>query len=95
MKIYIEKNKFNENLYSFMRDCGYMPFHNSYIRPLAPSGYPRFHIYISETDEKYIFNLHLDQKKPSYGKESAHSGEYDGQVVGQEARRIQNNIDQS
>ncbi|MCK4781432.1 hypothetical protein KAS79_00705 [Candidatus Parcubacteria bacterium] len=94
MKIYIEKNKFNESLYSFMRDCGYMPFHDSYIRPLIPSGYPRFHIYTSETDEQYILNLHIDQKKPSYGKQAAHSAEYDGQIVEQEARRIQNNIDQ-
>jgi len=94
MKIYIEKNEFDESLYNLMRTCGYMPFHDSYIKPLAPSGYPRFHIYASETDDKYILNLHLDQKKPSYGKQAAHSGEYDGQVVEQEARRIQNQIDQ-
>ena len=94
MKIYIEKNKLEENLYSVMRDCNYMSFHDSYIKTLAPNGYPRFHIYTSETEDKYILNLHLDQKKPSYGKETAHSAEYDGPVVEEEARRIQNHIDQ-
>ncbi len=94
MEIYIDKSKLNESLYWLMRDCGYMPFHDSYIRALTPSGYPRFHIYVSETDDKYVLNLHLDQKKPSYGKETAHSGEYDSPIVEQEARRIQNHIDQ-
>ena len=88
MKIYIEKNKLKENLYSFTRKCGYAPFYDSYVRILAPSGYPRFHLYMSETEEKYILNLHLDQKKPSYGKETAHSGEYAGEVIEKEAERI-------
>ena len=89
MKIYIKKNKFDENLYALMRKCGYMPFNDSYIKRLAPSGYPRFHIYISEIDEKYILDLHLDQKKPSYDRENAHSGEYEGEIVEEEARKIE------
>ncbi|RLG10695.1 hypothetical protein DRN73_07215 [Candidatus Pacearchaeota archaeon] len=96
MKINIEKSKLKENkesLYNFMRRCGYMPFHNSYIRPLTAFGYPRFHLYIiEETEFQYIFCLHLDQKKPSYGKETAHSGEYEGKVVEEEAKRIKNNL---
>ena len=92
MKICIEKSKFDETVYSFMRRCGYMPFHDSYIKRLASNDYPRFHIYVSETNEEYILDLHLDQKKPSYGRESVHSGEYEGEIVEEEARRIENNI---
>ena len=75
-----------------MRKCGYAPFHDSYIRSLAPSGYPRFHLYVDETESQYILNLHLDQKRPIYGKQTAHSGEYEGEVVEEEAERIKSNI---
>ena len=88
MKIYIEKNNLAENLYNFMRKCGYQPLKDSYVKPLANFGYPRFHVYSQETENQYILNLHLDQKKPSYGKEKAHSGEYKGEIVEQEAERI-------
>ena len=88
MKIKIQKSDLKENLYSFLRKCGYKPFYNSYIKILSSSGYPRFHLYINEEEKQYIFNLHLDQKKPSYGKEAAHSGEYDGEVVEEEGERI-------
>ena len=90
MKIYLAKK---ENLYGFMRKCGYAPFRESYIRTLAAHGFPRFHLYIDEAEDQYILNLHLDQKKPSYGKETAHSGEYNGTIVEEEARRIKSLID--
>lgn len=89
MKIYLAKK---ENLYSFMRECGYAPFKESYVRTLTAHGFPRFHIYVNETEDQYILNLHLDQKKPSYGKETAHSGEYDGAIVEQEAVKIKSLI---
>ncbi len=92
MKINIQKNKLKENLYSFTRKCGYAPFYESYIKIMSASGYPRFHLYINENENQYILNLHLDQKRPSYGKETAHSGEYDGKVVEDEARRIEDLI---
>ncbi len=88
MKIYLEKSEMSENLYSFMRKCGYAPFHESYVRKLANSGYPRFHIYIKEYENQYVLNLHIDQKRPSYGRETAHSGEYDGEIVEEEAGKI-------
>jgi hypothetical protein len=88
MKIFIEKSDLKENLYSFLRKCGYAPFHDSYIKVFSGSGYPRFHLYINEKEDQYIFNLHLDQKKPSYGKETAHSGEYEGRVVEEEGEKI-------
>ena len=88
MKIKIYKNDLKESLHNFMRKCGYMPFHESYTRTLSASGYPRFHIYVVQSDDEYILNLHIDQKRPSYGKETAHSGEYDGKVVEDEGDRI-------
>ncbi len=90
MKINIQKNGLKEKLYSFLRKCGYSPFYDSYVKVLSGSGYPRFHLYINENDNQYILNLHLDQKRPSYGKETAHSGEYNGKVVEDEAERIEN-----
>lgn len=92
MKIYIDKKSLGENLYSFLRKCGYAPFHDSYVKLLLSGGYPRFHLYAQKTEEQYIFNLHLDQKRPSYGKETAHSGEYGGDVVEKEAERIKSLI---
>ncbi len=89
MKINMQKKELKENLYSFMRKCGYAPFHESYTRVMSASGYPRFHLYINQNETQYILNLHFDQKRPSYGKETAHSGEYDGKVVEDEARRIE------
>jgi len=89
MKITIKKTELKENINNFMRKCGYRPFHESYIRPLAFSGYPRFHIYIDIRQDDIVLNLHLDQKRPSYGKETAHSGDYEGEVVEKEADRIE------
>jgi len=88
MKIHIYKGKLEGNLYSFLRRCGYAPFYDSYVRVLSASGYPRFHLYVNENSDQYVLNLHLDQKRPSYGKETAHSGEYEGEVVAKEADRI-------
>ena len=39
-------------------------------------------------NENLIFNLHLDQKRPIYKGVTAHSGEYEGEVVEEEAERF-------
>ena len=39
--------------------------------------------------KSYLFNLHLDQKKPSYEGAKGHSGDYHGIVVESEVQRIQ------
>ncbi len=39
-------------------------------------------------DQMLIINLHLDQKRPSYGTARAHSGEYDSPLVANEGQRI-------
>jgi len=82
-----------------MRVIGYRPafFQNesevSIIRPIGGKDYPRFHLYIKAIFEEqgaYSFNLHLDQKKPSYQGSTGHSGEYDGPLLVEEAGRIKN-----
>lgn len=76
-----------------MQKCGYGEIRNrqgevSYIRAFGRTGYPRFHVYMEAIDEGFRVNLHLDQKKASYSGNTAHSGEYEGPVVEQEAARI-------
>ena len=106
-----------KSINDLMRTICYQPayFQNegefSIVRPVGRNDYPRFHLYIKPSFAKaseglvkgndYIFNLHLDQKKPSYPARNAsrysdaggerwhaHSGEYDGEVVENEAERI-------
>jgi hypothetical protein len=61
------------------------------VRTLGGS-YPRFHAYVREGVKRVVFNLHLDQKKPSYKDTRAHSGEYDGELVEEESRRIKEKV---
>ncbi len=74
-----------------MRAIGYKPafFQKeeevSIVRQIGRNDYPRFHLYIKGS----VFNLHIDQKKPSYEGQTGHSGDYDGPVVEVEAERIQ------
>ena len=84
----------NENILSLARRLGYIVKESSKdevncVRPLSDLNYPRFHLFIKRKENnKIIFNLHLDQKKPSYKGSHAHSGEYTGEVVIREAERI-------
>jgi hypothetical protein len=58
------------------------------VRKLTANHYPRFHIYLKQRGNDFVFDLHLDQKKPSYEGSHAHSGEYFGPVIDGEADRI-------
>lgn len=88
--------KLNISASNFLRQCGYQEISNphknnevSYARSLDPGRfYPRFHVYMGAGAKGTILNLHLDAKKPSYEGTTAHSGEYDGKVVEEEAERI-------
>lgn len=77
-----------------MRTIGYKPayFQNegetSIVRQIGRNDYPRFHIYITQQGSGMNFNIHLDQKKPSYEGSTGHSGDYDGPVVESEIERI-------
>lgn len=61
---------------------------DAFSRRLAVYEYPKFHVYAYKEGDTLIVNLHLDQKKPTYTGALAHSGEYGGEVVEQEAERI-------
>ena len=77
-----------------MRTLGYQPAYFqkagevSIVRPLARQDYPRFHLYIKPLGADLNFSLHLDHNKPSYEGQTGHSGDYDGEVVEDEAKRI-------
>ncbi len=64
-----------------------------FVLPMARNGYPRFHIYCHLEGSNLVANLHLDQKKITYGDETRHHGEYDNSgPVKQEAERLKNVI---
>jgi hypothetical protein len=94
MKIILEKLDVMPEI--FLRDCGYRKIENphkageaSFIRSLNfGQFYPRFHIYFNQLSDDLEINIHLDMKKPSYEGATAHSGEYDGELVEKEALRI-------
>lgn len=78
-----------------LRRAGYAPFRDpksgeeSFVRRLGTQFYPRFHMYVTkDSDELLELNLHLDMKKPSYRGSRAHSGEYSGELVEEERKRI-------
>ena len=91
MKFSFKKPK--ENIANLARLLGYRLLNDtnnefSLVRPLG-GNYPRFHIYLVKAENLLNFNLHLDQKKPSYEGQTGHSGEYDGELVLEEKQRIE------
>ncbi|MBD3208401.1 MAG: hypothetical protein GF370_03030 [Candidatus Nealsonbacteria bacterium] len=65
----------------------------SFVRVLGTGGYPRFHLFVERKDKGgWIFNIHLDQKKPVYEGAPAHAGEYKGEVLEREAERIKKKL---
>lgn len=62
----------------------------SFVRPLSQNPYPRFHIYLKENKKtKEVFmTLHLDQKRMSYKGSTAHSGDYENELLQEEAERV-------
>ena len=67
----------------------------SFGRRLGAHQYPKFHVYARKEGDNLIVNLHLDQKRPSYESSYAHSGEYDGEVLEQEAEKVKLLIDKA
>lgn len=89
------KNETGDNVANIMRDVRYHYVGQTrermnFVRPLSQNHYPRFHIYLKQTPPSRVisFSLHLDQKQPSYKGTTAHSGEYEGKLLGEEAKRI-------
>lgn len=86
------------NTANLLRRSGYVFQHRdgeemSFVRVIGKSGYPRFHIYAKTDGKNLILNLHLDQKRETYGQATRHHGEYeDSKVVENEAARIRQAI---
>lgn len=93
MKVCYDKAVMHSPL-EVLRRAGYSAFTDpntgdeSFVLRLTSEHYPRFHLYVAEKNGEVSFNLHLDQKKPSYGDSHMHSGEYEGKTVENEMRRI-------
>ncbi|MCF7795332.1 hypothetical protein K9M50_03165 [Patescibacteria group bacterium] len=75
------------NVERFLRTLGWAQIYDrrgdkfSYVKRLSRDFYPRLHLYVKKYPDNYVFDLHLDQKKASYEGHSAHSGEYEGDLV--------------
>lgn len=93
MRLRIENIK--ENPVNLLRRAGYTFQRNeqdemSFVRAMARSGYPRFHMYAHLEGQSLVINFHLDQKKETYGAGTRHHGEYeDDGALKMEAERIQ------
>jgi hypothetical protein len=73
--------------YAFQRQEGQ---EMSFVRPLAQAGYPRFHMYAKTEGTSLVINIHLDQKKETYGDETRHHGEYENEgALGEEIKRLE------
>ena len=84
---------FNDNILNLFRSLGYVFIEQTneewnFAKKISGADYPRFHCYAKKENSNLVINLHLDQKKPSYGGSSAHAGEYDGPLIEQEASQI-------
>ena len=94
MKFVVNKDELSENPGRFLQRAGYGYVQDKYsgqdnfVRRLTRAHYPRFHIHFKEQDKQIIFNLHLDQKQPSYAGAHAHNAEYEGEVVEAEIERL-------
>jgi hypothetical protein len=90
----------DDGLVTFMRRAGY-GFQRatesdelSFVRPLARAGYPRFHCYVREAGTRWEINLHLDQKRETYGRTTRHHGEYEDEgALRAERERLAANLE--
>lgn len=93
MIIRFNKNEISDPEKNILR-CGYAKIidrrmgKTSFAKRIHRDFYPRFHVYIKIENDAVIFDLHLDQKRPIYEGVTAHSGEYDGDVVEREMARV-------
>lgn len=84
-----------EQARTVMRRAGYAERYDrntketSYTRRLGTGFFPKYHAYVEEREGQLLVNLHVDQKQASYEGTSAHSGEYDGELVEREVTRLQ------
>lgn len=89
-------NDLNDSSLNVLRRAGYVFLRrdertgeSSFVKRVGNADFPRFHIYVKTVGAGAEVNLHLDQKKTSYGGSIAHSGEYDSDGwVAREAEAI-------
>lgn len=92
MKIQI--NPLTENALTIMRRAGYTFQRNegteqAWVRVLASSSYPRFHIYTKQEKMSLLLNIHLDHKKHTYGEDTRHHADYEESApLQEEVRRL-------
>ena len=78
----------------FLRRAGYGYFRDrrsgkeSFSRRLGQGIFPKLHMYVMEQGDKIVFDLHLDQKQPSYQGTRMHNAEHGGEVVENEIERL-------
>jgi len=92
----LEIKNITANPVNLLRRAGYVFQRNegqemSFVRALARAGYPRFHMYVAMTGADMKINIHLDQKKETYGASTRHHGEYenDGALKAEVERLMQ------
>ncbi len=91
-------NQVSDNAVTIMRRLGYVfqyekSGEQSFIRPLAQAGYPRFHCYVKVDRGRYTFSIHLDQKRETYGQDTRHHGEYENtDALKRELERIESEV---
>lgn len=82
-----------------LEEAGYHEFldpntgKTSYVQRIGREFYPRYHLYINRFDPHAQtpvceMDIHIDQKQASYEGHTAHSGEYTGPLVEEEAQRL-------
>ncbi|PIR06317.1 MAG: hypothetical protein COV55_04270 [Candidatus Komeilibacteria bacterium CG11_big_fil_rev_8_21_14_0_20_36_20] len=87
MKFLVKDSKYNP--VALMRFLGYHQERNgSFARRLSSARFPRLHVYLNEKNKVLEISLHLDQKGACYGGQTAHSGDYEGNILEQEKKRI-------
>jgi hypothetical protein len=101
MKMKVDKNKTNIDPYNFLRSAGYGfvidrrdNSKESFVKRMGGDRYPRFHMYVKEFEDNYIFDLHIDQQISSIGKRR-HKSEYEGDKVLEELKRLKEMINKS
>ncbi len=87
-------NKFTQTTAFIIKKCGYLHItdritgKHSFVRKISSNRYPRFHLYLSESPQEIVFDLHLDQSKTKYQGQTAHNADYESEQVKTELTRI-------
>lgn len=78
------------NVANMLRQAGYHPLQDAWVRQLSNAFYPRFHLYLRDDQTSLDLSLHLDQKQSTIKLAGLkrHAGDYKSPVVVAELERI-------